>query len=155
MRFPRVALAMLTALVAGCADNSAPAVDLAAEERAIRAADDGWNAAIATKNVDGVTTFYASDGVAMWPDSPPRQGADIRAGWAEMIGSGATVKIVPEKIQIAQAGDIALDQGHVDIEMDTPQGHVKDVVKYLVVWKKENGQWKALYDMYNSNAPTK
>ena len=156
MRFGWFASAVLVVLAAGCAEEPAPpGVDVAAEERAIRAAVDGWNAAIATKNPDGVTMFYARDGVAMWPDAPARQGAELRAGWAEVIASGATVKIVPEKIQIAQAGDLALDQGHVDIEMSSPQGPVKEVVKYLVVWKKEDGQWKALYDIYNANKPSK
>ena len=37
--------------------------------------------------------------------------------------------------------------------MDTPQGHAKERVKYLVVWKKSDGAWKVAYDTFNSNAP--
>ena len=30
-----------------------------------------------------------------------------------------------------------------------------EIAKYLVVWKRENGEWKVLYDCWNSNRPAK
>jgi len=62
----------------GCGP-SAPAVDAKAEEQAIRQLDDQWNAAMAKKDVEACVNFYASDGVAMWPNvtaakrGPPRE----------------------------------------------------------------------------------
>jgi ketosteroid isomerase-like protein len=48
---------------------------------------------------------------------------------------------------------MAFDEGHVNLEMDTPQGRAKDTAKYLVGWKKVGGAWKVAYDMFNGNAP--
>ena len=156
MRLSTVACAVAL-LAIGCAGRPAtPAVDARAEEQAIRALDDQWNAAIAKKDVEACVSFYATDGTAMWPDAPAARGADaIRAAWTEMF-KAPNLKLVltPEEIRIAQAGDIAIDVGKAQADMDTPQGgHVMETAKYVVVWKKMNGAWKAQYDIFNSNSP--
>lgn len=148
------ALALLASGCAGSASN-APAVDAGAEERAIRGLDDQWNAAIARKDVEANVAFYAPDGAAMWPDAPAAKGtAAIRAAWTEML-KAPNLKLVltPEAITIAQAGDVATDVGSARVDIDMPQGHVTENVKYLVVWKKIGGAWKVQYDIFNSNAP--
>jgi hypothetical protein len=48
---------------------------------------------------------------------------------------------------------MAFDYGHVELALDTPQGKISEVVKYVVGWKKVDGAWKAAYDVFNSNAP--
>jgi uncharacterized protein (TIGR02246 family) len=142
------------ALVSACA---APplAVDTQKEEQAIRALDADWNAAIAKKDLDAIVNLYAADGATMWPDAPASRGsAAIRAAWVELMKTpGITGIIVVDRIQVAQSGDVAFDEGHVNLEVDTPQGRAKETVKYLVGWKKVGGAWKVAYDMYNSNAP--
>ena len=141
------------ALVSACA---APplAVDTQKEEQAIRALDADWNAAIAKKDLDAIVNLYAADGATMWPDAPASRGsAAIRAAWVELMKTpGITGIIVVDRIQVAQSGDVAFDEGHVDLEVDTPQGRAKETVKYLVGWKKVGGAWKVAYDMYNANA---
>ena len=152
----RLALCWLTgaAFASACAAPP-PAVDLQKEEQAIRQLDADWNAAIAKKDLDALVNFYAPDGAAMWPDAPAAKGpAAIRAAWTELLKApGITGTIVAERIQVAQSGDLAFDEGHADIEFDSPQGRVKETVKYVVSWKKVGGAWKVAYDMFNSNAP--
>jgi uncharacterized protein (TIGR02246 family) len=146
---------MLAVAAFGCAP-SAPAVDAKAEEQAIRQLDDQWNAAIAKKDVEACVNIYAPDGVAMWPNVSAAKGTDaIRAVWTEMFKTpNLTLVLTPEVVEIAQAGDIAIDVGKVQAEMDTPTGgHVMETAKYLVVWKKVNGAWKAQYDIFNANSP--
>ena len=141
------------ALVSACA---APplAVDTQKEEQAIRALDADWNAAIAKKDLDAIVNLYAADGATMWPDAPPSKGtAAIRAAWIELMKTpGISATIVVDRLQVAESGDMAFDEGHVDLEVDTPQGRAKETVKYLVGWKKVGGAWKVAYDMYNANA---
>ena len=141
-------------LVSACA---APplAVDTQKEEQAIRALDADWNAAIVKKDLDAIVNLYAADGATMWPDAPASRGsAAIRAAWVELMKTpGITGIIVVDRIQVAQSGDVAFDEGHVNLEVDTPQGRAKETVKYLVGWKKVDGTWKVAYDMYNANAP--
>jgi uncharacterized protein (TIGR02246 family) len=144
---------MLALAACGCA--SAPAVDVKAEEQAIRQLDDQWNAAIAKKDVEACVNFYATDGVAMWPNVAAATGTDaIRAAWTDMLKTpNLKLVLTPEVVQIARAGDLATDVGKVQAEMDTPAGgHVMETAKYLVVWKKGNGAWKAQYDIFNANS---
>ena len=142
------------ALVSGCAAPP-PAVDVQKEEQAIRKLDADWNAAIAKKDLDAILNLYAPDGATMWPDAPPSKGpVAIRAAWVELMKTpGITANIVVDRIQVAQSGDVAFDEGHVELEVDTPQGRAKETAKYLVGWEKVGGEWKVAYDMYNANAP--
>jgi len=143
-------------LTVGC--NSAPpapTIDKGADEEAIRTLAVQWAAAVEKRDLDAIMAFYTSDATAAWPDAPAIQGVDgIRAGWAEVLKTpGLVLRFTPERIDISNAGDIAVDFGKIDSEFDGPTGKVQDVVKYLVVWQKVDGQWKARYDTFNSNKP--
>ena len=50
----------------------------------------------------------------------------------------------------AASGDLASDYGEVEYEGGEPP--TKDLLKYLVVWKKVNGEWKVLHDTYNGQS---
>jgi len=156
MRVSAVVGVVVVVLVSGCAGTQAPSVDLQKEEQAIRALDAAWNTAVAKKELDALVGFYAPDGATMWPDAPASRGpAAIRAAWKELLNTpGLAANIVPDRIRVAQAGDLAVDEGHVDLEMDSPQGRARETVKYVVNWIKVGGAWKVAYDMYNSNAPS-
>jgi len=132
------------------------AVDTKAEEQAIRDLDTQWNASFAKKDVDASVNFYAPDAWAMWPDGPTIKGTEaIRAAWTEFFKTpNLKGAFTPETIQVSSAGDMATDAGSLHLEMDTPKGHVVEDAKYLVVWRKVNGAWKAQYDTFNSTAPT-
>ena len=144
------------ALAVGCnSAPSAPAVDKAADEQAIRALAVEWAAAVEKRDLDAIMALYTSDATAAWPDAPVIHGAEgIRAGWAEVLKTpGLVLRFTPERVEIANNGDIATDFGKIESEFDGPAGKVQDEAKYLVVWKKVDGQWKAHYDSFNSNKP--
>jgi uncharacterized protein (TIGR02246 family) len=154
----RAIVAISLALVAGaCAGGPAskPAVDTKAEEQAIRQLDDQWNAALQKKDADAAASFYAPDAAAMWPDAPAINGTSaIHAAWVDFVKTpNLTGSFTPEEIKVSDSGDMASDVGKIHLEMDTPQGHQVLDGKYLVVWRKVNGMWKAQYDTFNSNMP--
>ena len=99
--------------------------------------------------------FYAEDATLVWPGAPAVHGfADLKAALAGMISGtpGISIRFTPERIDIADSGDLATDFGRVDFGHDLPSGHVVEVGKYLVAWKKVGGVWKVLFDSYNLNA---
>lgn len=71
-----------------------------------------------------------------------------------MPGMGAWT-FTPQRIEIAQSGDLAADQGTAEIVFHSDKGDSTLAVKYLGVWNRVDGQWKVLYDMWNTNAPLK
>ena len=51
--------------------------------------------------------------------------------------------------------DLAPDYGYVHFAPGAKPGDTVNTAKYLVVWKRERGAWKVLYDSWNRNAPEK
>jgi uncharacterized protein (TIGR02246 family) len=128
--------------------------DKTKDETAIRELDVQWGDAASKHDLDTVLEFYAHDGSLVWPGFPPAHGAKaIREQWAKMIVTpGLFLRFVPERIVIAESGDLATDFGRVEMAQDTPKGKEKITAKYLVAWRKENGVWKVLYDSWNMDS---
>ena len=127
------------------------------DQRRIRELDDEWSDAANTGDIDAILEFYAEDGSVVWPDAPAGHGHEgIRKALKAMFDYCINLKLhfYPERIEVAKSGDMATDYGAVNFKYDTTDGiHHDDTSKYVVVWRRTNGDWKVLYDCYNSNAP--
>lgn len=131
-----------------------PTTDQTSAEDDIRKLDVDWGKAASRKDLEGVVAFYASDASVVWPGAPAAHGtADIRAAWSELMKTpGLSLEFIPERIQIAASGDMAIDFGVVKFGHDTNAwAHLLETAKYVVVWKKIKGTWKVMYDCYNMN----
>ena len=135
--------------------NSAAAVDPGADERAIRGHVDRWLQLIKAKDAAGIAGLYAEDGAVMPPNAPIGKGRTaIQQTWASMMQTpGFGLTIVPEQILVSSSGDMALDRGTYSLKF--AQGGVTqtDTGKYVVVWRKIGGEWKAAADIFNSDLP--
>jgi uncharacterized protein (TIGR02246 family) len=147
--------AFLLVALACAAPKEAPkaADDSAAKagETAIRAIDVAWNAALAAHDDSAIAAIYASDAELLPPDMPRVTGAGIRQLWAGMWP--LTPKLVLEPVSIRVLGDWAIEEGNWDFSVPTTGGDTKDHGKYLVTWRQDNGQWKAVQDIWNSDVP--
>ena len=63
------------------------------------------------------------------------------------MASGAT-DVVLTTDTVLRSCDMATELGHYEI----PATH--ELGKYVVTWRKINGQWRAVADIFNANAPT-
>jgi len=135
--------------------TNAPTVDLGAEAQAIRDLNVRFGEAAASKDAEAAVALYAADGVIMAPGADMAKGTEaIRAVWTELLKTpGLAVAVIPEQVDVAASGDLAADMGRLELAMDLPDGPAKEVLKYLVVWKKVDGQWKVAFDTWNANAP--
>ena len=137
--------------------NSAAAVDSAGDEQAIRAQVDRWLQLIKAKDAAGISQLYAEDGAVMPPNAPIGKGrAAIEQTWASMMRTpGFDLTFAPEQIVISSSGDMALDRGTYNLTI-TPAGTTQtDTGKYVVVWRKIGGDWKAVADIFNSDLPAR
>jgi uncharacterized protein (TIGR02246 family) len=135
--------------------NSAAAVDSGADEQAIRAHVDHWLRLVKTKDASGIAEMYAEDGAVMPPNAPIGKGrAAIQQTWASMMGTpGFDLTFAPEQIDVSSSGDMALDRGTYRLTV-APAGTTQtDTGKYVVVWRKIGGDWKAAADIFNSDLP--
>ena len=139
----------------GAEVNSAAAIDTAGDEQAIRAHVDHWLQLVKAKDASGIAELYAEDGAVMPPNAPIGKGhAAIGQAWASMMRTpGFDLTFNPEQIVISSSGDMALDRGTYTLTV-APAGTTQtDTGKYVVVWRKIGGDWKALADIFNSNLP--
>jgi ketosteroid isomerase-like protein len=66
---------------------------------------------------------------------------------------GFDLTFVPDQIIVSSSGDMALDRGTYRLAI-APDGTTQsDTGKYVVVWRKIGGDWKAAADIFNSNLP--
>ncbi len=137
----------------GCGQTSR--VDVAAEEQVIRELDRRWQAAVDARDIEACLAFYAPDGRQMPANAPAVVGEAAIRQWYEswLLDPNVSSSFAPEVVEVAASGDLAYDRGTYRFEMQTPEGPVVDEGKYVVVWRKTDGEWRAVLDIGNSDLP--
>ena len=135
--------------------NATAAADTGADEKAIRGQVDHWLQLVKSKDAAAIAGMYTDDGAVMRPNGPIGKGHDaIQKTWASMMQTpGFDLSFAPEQIIVSSSGDMALDRGTYKLAVapkGTPQN---DTGKYVVVWRKVGGEWKAAADIFNSDLP--
>jgi uncharacterized protein (TIGR02246 family) len=135
--------------------NAVSAADSAADETAIRGQVDQWLKLVKAKDAAAIAQLYAEDGAVMPPNAPIAKGrADIEKTWASLMNTpGFDLTFAPEVIVVASSGDMALDRGTYRLSVSPSGTPQTDTGKYVVVWRKVNGEWKAAADIFNSDLP--
>jgi len=135
--------------------NSAAAVDSGADEQAIRGHIDRWLQLVKAKDAAGIAELYTEDGAVMPPNSPIGKGRTaIEQTWASMMRTpGFDLTFAPEQIVVSSSGDMALDRGTYSLTVAPDGTSQTDTGKYVVVWRKIGGEWKAAADIFNSDLP--
>jgi len=127
----------------------------AAEEAAIRGQVARWLQLIKSKDAAAIAQMYTEDGAFMPPNATIGKGRSaIEQNWAAMMGTpGFELTFAPEQIIVSSSGDMALDRGAYRLTVAPGGTKQVDTGKYVVVWRKIDGEWKAAADIINSDLP--
>jgi uncharacterized protein (TIGR02246 family) len=119
--------------------------------KAIAAANEGFMAAFNGGNAAGVAALYTEDGQLLPPNADVMAGKEaIQAFWQGAMDMGiASAQL--EIVEVDGHGDTAVEVSRYTL--CGAGGQVLDQGKYIVVWKRENGQWKLHRDIFNSSVP--
>lgn len=129
-------------------------VDLQAEEQRIRQATDKWYEAENRKDIDTVMQFMNDDCVLQVPGVAMLEGHEaIRAFMSEFLKSLVSIEGGPMTIVPSSGGDLAYHYGTSTAVLEGPDGQVDDPEKYLMVWKKVDGDWKVVAGSSSSDRP--
>lgn len=134
---------------------AAPAVDLAAEEQAIRARSAEWLAAVQAKDMAAIMSVYAPDAITLFDGQIRRGTAEIQAGQekeqAEAPDSQTTW--TTSAVTVAASGDLAWETGEVAVDLDGAGEKPASAGAFSTVWKKIDGQWRVVADAGTSITP--
>jgi ketosteroid isomerase-like protein len=138
--------------VTATAPAAAAAGDAPAELRAaIDAANRETSELIAGGNGRGVGEQYTADGTLMLANAPLARGREaVGARFQSAVDAGmASLTLAASEVEAG--GDIATEVG--SYRATGADGAVLDEGKYLVIWRREDGQWKRHRDIANSDLP--
>jgi ketosteroid isomerase-like protein len=143
-------------ILIGC--TRAPKVDTLAEANAIRNLEDQWTVALQKSDTDKIISFFNTDAVAMKPNTPISIGLQAIRKERESSFTDTTMlyKTYSSKIdtiEVSASGDLAYVRGTDRITTKTPNGLVDDMGKWVDIWKKINGEWKVVVNIWNSDMP--
>ena len=154
MKHPLNLLLLVVLSVVACSHQPDPAtvsVDMAHEAEALMALEERWSEMYDAKDLDGIVTLMAQETVLLLPGQPAVVGiASVRQATEQLMAdeanSGASVSWKPTSVVIAPSGDMAFDYG----TSTTVLADGSEVTgSYLVVWVRENGEWKIAADIFN------
>lgn len=131
-------------------------IDVAAETEAVRAQSEGIVGAEAALDVAGSLAFFAEDAIVQPADAPQIRGHEAIADMYRRFFEGSQLKEFFAKgshITVSQSGDLAYEHGTNRTVLVGPEGDLVDVGKYLLVWKKIDGEWMVVVLTYSSDAP--
>ncbi len=124
------------------------------DEQAVRDADIAWSKAATARDLDGTASFYTEDGAVLPPNAALARGPEaVKKYWSSMFGlSNFTIQWEPTEASVARSGDLAYTSGFYTLSFNGTDGkQVSDKGKYVAVWKKVDGKWKAVTDIFNSD----
>lgn len=158
------ALVCSSILLAACSANAPERIadnataqdgEAGRDAQAIRSANERWLALIRAKDAAAIAQMYAEDGALMAPNSPMANSSQaIRDAWQSMMQTpDFDLTFEAHSIIVSASGDMALDRGTYALAMNPPSGPVRDKGKYVVVWRKVEGEWKVAADIFNSDQP--
>ncbi len=143
-------------VLTGC--NRTPVIDIRTETETIRNIEDQWTAAIVAKDIDKIMGIFADEAVAMNPNTPACTGAqairESQESWfADTTSLHETFKSDIDTIEVSASGDLAYVRGNSRLSISTPKGIVEETDKWVTIFRKVNGEWKAIVDIWNSDMP--
>lgn len=143
--------ALVTALAVIAVAGPVAIAQTAGPRAAIEAANAKFSADFAKGDANAVASHYTSRAWAFPPNGEITRGREaIGKLWkGAMDGGGKQVKLTT--VEVEAHGDAAHEVGTYALISDG--GKPLDNGKYVVVWKREGGQWKIHRDIWNTSAP--
>ena len=137
------------------AEPAAPAVDLAAEEQAIRNRSGEWmNYANARDAASIATKIWAADGVLIADEKAHKGQAAIQAAMEAEAkeNPNSLVSWTSDQVRVAESGDLALETGSFNFDPDGDGKKPAVQGSFATTWAKTDGEWRVLADAGGANA---
>ncbi len=106
---------------------------------------------ISKRDFSAVERVYTSDARLLPPGAEMLTGIDhIRAFWEQTVATLNIQSLKLSTLDLQVSGETAFEIGRAEMHTDQPTSPT--TVKYVVVWKQDNGSWKWAVDIWNADA---
>ncbi len=117
----------------------------------IVAADKAFMSAFSQGDVAAIADLYTQDGQFLPPNGDFVVGRQAIANTFQSFMNSGVKEIKLEALEVEGYGDSASEVGRYMLE--DIDGKVLDEGKFVVIWKKEAGQWRLHRDIINTSMP--
>jgi uncharacterized protein (TIGR02246 family) len=138
------------------AQTKKAAASTGADEAAIAKLRTVFQTAVMAQDAAGIAKLYAADGAELPPNAPAVMGrAAIEKYHKDFAQQFMVHGIALTSLKTQVAGDIAYDVGTYKQQLMPMKGGavMDDHGKYVVLLKKEGGNWLVTHSIYNSDLP--
>jgi uncharacterized protein (TIGR02246 family) len=98
-------------------------------------------------DLDRLASLYTPDAIALPPGGPVVKGRDsIKQMWGSIATQIGLKDVALRTLDLELAGETAYEVGEATLQ--TQSGTA--VVKFVVVWKRADGQWRLHRDIWNA-----
>lgn len=148
----------LVVFVVLTACNQIPVINIRTEAEAIKKIEDQWTAAIKAKDIDKILSIFAPEAVVMNANSPVCTGTQairksLETWFSDTTNFLDTFESTIDTLEISSMGDLAYLRGHQKLNIGTAEGIVEVTDKWVTIFRKINGEWKAIVDIWNTDMP--
>ena len=117
---------------------------------AIEAKTAQWQQSFNAGDGAAIAARYAADGQILPPGGATISGSDdIAAFWQDLLNTAGGISAKLEVVEVVAHGDHANEVGR--FILTDSDGKTLDQGKYMVLWRQEQGDWKMVRDIWNSD----
>lgn len=126
-----------------------------AARSAIEETNAQFTAALGRGDIASVAALYTDDAIVMAPNAEMMRGRQaIKALFDGLIQQMGVPQLTLSTIQVDDLGDTACEIGAYTMKAQPPGADpISDNGNYVVIWKREGGNWRLAVDIWNTNLP--
>jgi len=156
MKYHRVALAtfILTLPVLLFVSCERAPEDTAEVRQAIEAINKQWEDAVKRGDAAAIAALYTEEARVLPQDGPTLVGREAIQNFQQSYIDAGFNDFRLTTLEVGVVRDLAYEIGEYALTIQPEEGEaIRDQGKYVVVWKRENGEWKLDVDIFNSSPP--
>jgi ketosteroid isomerase-like protein len=133
--------------------SGAQPADTAAEAKLIRDLDNEWQRRIHDQDTALAAIIYGDHAALLPPDAPAVEGRSAIASFYRGLFNRPNFSLTFESThtEVGEGGKMAYERGTYRLTVGPSDRKLTEEGKYLVVWKKVDGRWRVVADMFSRN----